>query len=82
MTTELKGIQSNQDLLDEGWERRFLAGSDRRDEAVQLYEEMGFEVRAEELKPQEFGSGCASCASTVCNSYVLIYTRKKKPGTP
>lgn len=82
MVDELKGVQSNQELLDAGWERRFLAAPDRLAEATEVYTEMGLEVHAEKLAPKDFGSGCSSCASTVCNSYVMIYTRKKSPGTP
>ncbi len=76
----LKGVKSNQALLDAGWERRFLAAPDRVKEAVELYTEMGLEVRTETLAPKDFESGCSSCASAVCKAYVLIYTRSKKEG--
>ena len=65
-------------LRKEGWVRRFLAAPDRQEEASQLYEEMGFEVRIEHIKPDDFGDQCTDCASVVCDSYVVIYTREKE----
>ncbi len=76
MSDQFKGIHTNQELIDAGWERRFLASSDRAEEAVKTYTEMGFEVRTEKLTPTDFGAGCSTCAASVCSSYQLIYTRK------
>jgi len=46
------------------------------EEAIELYRSLGLEIRAEPLGPSDFGSDCQDCASDVCDSYVLIYTRK------
>ncbi len=80
MTVEPKGIRSSQVLLDAGWKRRFLAAPDRTQEAVETYTQMGFEVHVQTLTPADFEAGCGTCRSSVCSSYVLIYTRKNPDG--
>ncbi len=67
---------ANRALEAAGWERRFLADEPRAREAVELYESLGYEVRAQELEPADFGPQCDECAAAVCRSYVLIYTRR------
>ncbi len=75
---ETFGIPADPKLIAAGWVRKHLADADRAAESVDLYESMGFEVKARKLTPADFGAGCQDCASTVCKSYVLIYTRKKE----
>ncbi|HJN74798.1 MAG TPA: hypothetical protein QGF58_12770 [Myxococcota bacterium] len=72
-----KGIRSNVALLAEGWERRHLAEPARVEEAMDVYAEAGFEVRAEDLGPADFGTGCSACSASICSSFKLIYTRKR-----
>lgn len=72
-------VLATESMLADGWRRRFLAAPDRVDEAVALYEELGFEVHVEQLSKEQLGSACGDCASVVCSEYVLIYTRKPKP---
>jgi hypothetical protein len=69
-------IRSDPKLLADGWVRRHLADPERAKEAMDLYASMGFEVMAHELTPEDFGPNCSGCASVICKSYVLIYTRK------
>ncbi len=64
-------------LVAEGWERRFMADPVRLKEATQLYTEMGFEVRAETIQPDELSEVCGSCRAATCHAYVTIYTRKR-----
>jgi len=64
------------DLVDEGWERRFMADPDRAKEATQIYSQMGYEVRVEAVKPSELGTICGDCREVACKEYVTIYTRK------
>ncbi len=68
---------ANRALEAEGWERRFLADEFRAREAVELYTSLGYEVRAQELMPADFGPRCGECSDAVCRSYVLIYPRKR-----
>lgn len=73
---EPKPPRSDPDLIEAGWERRFLADPDRLEEATEIYRSLGLEIRAEPLGPSDFGPDCQDCSSDVCSSYVLIYTRK------
>lgn len=77
MTVEL-GVGTHQDLLDAGWVRRYLADPQRAQEAVETYGSAGFEVHLQQLVPDDFAASCRGCAATVCVSYVVVYTRKKK----
>jgi hypothetical protein len=70
-------VQDDPKFITEGWTRRFMAAPDRAKEAIELYTSMGFEVKAQELTPADFGPNCTECGSSLCQSYVLIYTRKK-----
>ena len=65
-------------LVSEGWERRFMVGPDRLEETMQLYQELGFEIRQEPIKPVEFSEICQACQTLACDDYVTIYTRKKE----
>lgn len=67
----------NPELVSQGWERRFMVGPDRLDESMQIYQELGFEIRQEPVKPDEFHEICQDCQTLACNDYVTIYTRKK-----
>jgi hypothetical protein len=73
---EPKPPAADPELVAAGWERRFLAAADRVEEAVELYRSLGLEIKAEPLGPSDFGPDCQDCASEVCRSYLLIYTRK------
>ncbi len=64
-------------LAAEGWQRRFMADPARLEEAIQLYTEMGFEVRSEAIQPNELSEVCGSCRAATCQAYVTIYTRKR-----
>ena len=70
-------IRSDPVLLAAGWTRRNLADPARTEELTDLYRSLGFETRAVELTPEDFGPSCTSCASVICRSYVMIYTRKR-----
>ncbi len=65
-------------LVAQGWERRFMADSLRLKEYTELYTSMGYEVRAEKVKPEEISDQCADCALLVCRQFLTLYTRKMK----
>lgn len=67
----------NTELVSQGWVRRFMVGHDRLDESKQIYQELGFEIRQEPVKPDEFHEICQDCQTLACKDYVTIYTRKK-----
>lgn len=68
-------IPADESLVAQGWVRRYLADRDRAREAVDLYTSLGYEVKAQKLTPNDLGPQCAECASGICDTYVLIYTR-------
>jgi hypothetical protein len=75
--TELT-VEADPQLVAQGWVRRHLADPARAEESIELYESMGYEVRAQKLSPADFGPGCSGCAPVVGSTCVLIYTRRKE----
>ncbi|MBZ0112591.1 MAG: hypothetical protein K8J08_09030 [Thermoanaerobaculia bacterium] len=63
-------------LIREGWQRRFVAGGARIEEAIESYSQMGFEVLAQPVEREDLSPQCHSCESPLCPSYRLIYTRR------
>ena len=69
------------DLLAAGWVRRFLVSPDRVNESMAIYTEMGLEVRAEKLRPEDFGPARVGCSREICHEYLMIYTRAPRAGS-
>jgi hypothetical protein len=70
-------LQPDPALVAEGWERRFTADVQRTQEAVELYTQLGYEVRAESLQLEQLTGECEGCRSSVVLEFKTIYTRKK-----
>jgi hypothetical protein len=70
-------LQPDPVLVAEGWERRFTADAQRVQEAMELYAQVGYEVRAEPLLPEQLTGECEGCRSLVISEFKTIYTRKK-----
>ncbi len=70
-------LQADPALAAEGWERRFTADEPRAKEAMELYAQLGYEVRAEPVRPLELHDDCQDCRSAVSLHYRTIYTRKR-----
>lgn len=67
----------HQELEKEGWVKQFTADEPRLSEAVEEYQELGFEVHLEPLDPLEMaGEECTSCLMSSCDRYKVIYTRR------
>ena len=64
-------------LVAEGWERRFVTDGRRATEVIDLYEELGYEVRAEPVREEELENDCEDCQLIVLMQFKTIYTRKK-----
>jgi len=58
-----------------GWERRFIADASRTEEAVRLYQELGFEVCADPLRPDDLAGECEDCRLLMLLQFKTIYTR-------
>ena len=60
----------------QGWICQFTIEAERAQEYVELYEEIGLEVRVEPVTPDLMVSEeCATCLLAACDKYVVIYTR-------
>lgn len=70
-------LQPDPALTAAGWERRFIAEGKRAEEAMALYRELGFEVRAESLRPEEMRDECNDCELLMLLNFKTIYTRKR-----
>jgi hypothetical protein len=76
-------------LEEQGWTRQFIANEPRLSEAVELYEEAGFQVHLEPLpkvcechSPPAGGDDeageCRVCFAGVEDQYKIIFTRPRK----
>jgi len=70
-------LQPDSALIAQGWERRFTADKQRAKEAMELYSELGYEVRAEPVLREEVPNDCQDCRTVVSYYFQTIYTRKK-----
>lgn len=73
-----------EELIAEGWERRFISSEPRLSEVVAMYEEIGFEVHLEPLPSKEErevlnceADGCTVCFDVDPEKYRIIFTRSK-----
>jgi hypothetical protein len=67
----------HEQLVKEGWSRRFIYDEPRLTEAKELYESMGLEVRLEPVIPDELEDGCDTCITAAPDRYRIIYTRPR-----
>jgi len=71
------------ELIEEGWTKRFVANEPRLSEAVELYRSMGYEVHLEPLpvvacnSADEESGECRACFKGFEDQYKTIYTRPK-----
>ena len=74
---------------DEGWKQRTIEATDRVQRVVDVYLEMGLEVRTEALEPTsprqpsigvvgELEDKCRGCRAAACGSFVVVYTRERQ----
>ncbi len=61
-----------------GWIRQFMTDEPRLSEAVEEYQELGFEVLVEPMDPREMTGKCTSCLMASSDRYKTIYIRRKK----
>ncbi len=73
------------ELIKEGWGKRFVASEPRLSEMAEMYEETGFEVHLEPLsaveEPDEGSEECQKCRicfEGVEDQYKVIFTRPKQ----
>ena len=57
------------------WERRGVYDDPRLTELSKMYEELGFTVKLEPVKP-EMEAGCTECIKDNPDKYKVLYTKK------
>jgi hypothetical protein len=67
-------VRRDLELAIEGWRRRFVGGPPRLEEMVELYRELGHEVRLEELTDEDLAEHCAGCRVAL-SLFRIVYTR-------
>ena len=63
-------------LVAQGWERRFITDGGRAAEVVDLYQQLGFEVRLEPVSLAEIPDGCTDCQLMLLFHFQTVYTRR------
>jgi hypothetical protein len=61
-------------LAQDGWTRRFVGGPPRLAEMMDLYRELGHEVRVEALTDDDLAEHCAGCRAALA-LFRIVYTR-------
>ncbi|MBI4488506.1 MAG: hypothetical protein HY694_05435 [Deltaproteobacteria bacterium] len=69
-----------QELLDQGWTKRFLASGSRLQETAELYKSTGLEVHFEPARAEDLA--CSECQSqqppSTIEGWYVIYTRPRQ----
>lgn len=71
-------IEADPARIADGWERRFIADGPRAAEMIALYEELGYEVVADPITPEQMDDECVDCAVLIQLAFKMIYTRTSK----
>jgi hypothetical protein len=66
-----------EELVKLGWILQTTYDEPRLSEIVEMYEEMGFEVRLEPFDPAD-ESGCSECMKLHPEQYKMVFTREKR----
>lgn len=64
-------------LIKQGWQKQSTLDEPRLSDAIEAYEEIGFEIHLEPFHPEE-ETGCTECMKISPEKYKTIYTRIKK----
>jgi len=63
-------------MSDEGWMRRTIADEPRLSELIEMYKELEFETKVQNLTPEDFEDEmCNECMKMNMEKYKVIYTR-------
>ena len=65
------------ELVNEGWEKRSVLDEPRLSEVVELYTELGYEVLLEAVDLS--GPECTRCFEENPDKFRVVYTRPAKP---
>ena len=68
--------KTKQEMEREGWRVASVTGGDHLNRTLEMYQELGMEIRLEEVKPEEYGD-CAECYKSGDEAIYRIYTKSK-----
>ena len=69
-------MKRGEQLTLEGWKKQATYDEPRLSELIEMYKEIGFEVRLEPFDPEQEPE-CTECMKVSPGRYQTIYTRKK-----
>ena len=69
------GVTTEEQLIVGGWTKQFNTDEPRLSEAVEMYEQMGLEVRLEPVVLDPDSEACQVCFEQDCHRYQTIWTR-------
>ena len=72
-----EGVATEEQLIAGGWTKQFNTDEPRLSEAVEMYEQMGLEVRLEPVVLDPDSEACQVCFEQDCHRYQTIWTRPK-----
>lgn len=70
-------LRGAEELKREGWTFRFIASGARLWEMVKAYEDTGFEVHLEPVRPEDLEGPCRQCIEAEPETVYAVYTRPK-----
>ena len=70
------GVDADPQLVAQGWEMRFVTDGQRASEVVDLYRQLGFEVRLEPLRGAGAEGDCTDCRLVQALHMAMVYTRR------
>ncbi|MBW1871829.1 MAG: hypothetical protein JRJ19_07180 [Deltaproteobacteria bacterium] len=70
-------MATEEELIKQGWTKRFMADEPRLSESVELYKSLGFEVLLEPLPGKCDQGECRTCIEADIERFRIIYTRKQ-----
>ena len=71
------GVTAEKQLIAGGWTKQFNTDEPRLSEAVEMYEQMGLEVRLGPVVLDPDSEACQVCFEQDCHRYQTIWTRPK-----
>jgi len=71
------GPAQNQELIEQGWEQRFVGDERMVRESTEMYSDMGYEVKILPLDTTNVQGDCMGCLALL-KKFQVVYTRQKK----
>ena len=62
--------------MNEGWGEVGISGGSHLERMVEMYQELDFEVRLEQITPED--QECAKCYEETCETPYRVYVRSKE----